>query len=310
MRNHEAAADLPPRPAPSATVLLLRDAPGGGIEVLLQQRHAGLRFMGGHWVFPGGREDPADATPALLERVRGNVADERLARLRSPAGVPLPRAAALAAHVAACRETFEEAGVLLASRRDGADCSGATLEQALALRADTAREPARFLEALQRAEGWLEPARLLYWSHWITPLMGAQPRFDTRFFAVALPAGQVVREDGGEAVASAWVNPADACARAGRGDLQLAPPTLLTLVDLARAARRAGSVAALLLQEAGREPPPVTPRLRIDGSARRLLMPWHRDYAATPGEGMPADQDWPDWLTEGPAELVPPQRAG
>jgi 8-oxo-dGTP pyrophosphatase MutT (NUDIX family) len=308
MRDHDAAPDSAPRPAPSATVLLLRDSPGGRIEVLLQQRHADLRFMGGHWVFPGGRVDAADAGPALIARVRSSVGEERLSRLRSVAGQPLPRTVALAAHVAACRETFEEAGVLLASGRNGSECNRRAIARALALRGDMARKPAGFLEALERAEAWLEPARLLYWSHWITPLVGLQPRFDTRFFAVALPEGQVVREDGDEAVASVWVDPAEACARAGRGELQLAPPTLLTLVDLARAAHRVRSVAALLLQEDGREPPPVTPRLRVDGTARRLLMPWHPDYAATQGEGVPADPDWPTWLTEGPAEFRLPQR--
>jgi 8-oxo-dGTP pyrophosphatase MutT (NUDIX family) len=291
-------------------VLLLRDSPGNRVEVLLQQRHAELRFMGGHWVFPGGRADPADASPALLARIRTSVGEERLSRLRNGTGQPLPRTTALAAHVAACRETFEEAGVLLVSRRDGTGCSDLALEQARVLRGDTAREPARFLEALERAEAWLEPARLVYWSHWITPLMGTQPRFDTRFFAVSLPEGQVASEDGNEAVASAWIDPTEACARAGRGELQLAPPTLLTLVDLARAAHRARSVAELLLQEAEREPPPVTPRLRVDGSTRRLLMPWHPDYVSTPGDGLPAAGDWPEWLTQGPAELQAPRRAG
>jgi hypothetical protein len=69
-------------------------------------------------------------------------------------------------------------------------------------------------------------------------------------------------------------------------------------------------VAELLRQEAGRAPPPVTPRLRVDGSSRRLLMPWHPDYAATPGDGIPAERDWPEWLTRGPAEFQPPRRAG
>jgi 8-oxo-dGTP pyrophosphatase MutT (NUDIX family) len=310
MRNHDAASDSSAAPAASATVLLLRDSAPGRIEVLLQQRHAELRFMGGHWVFPGGREAAADAQPDLLARIHAGVDADRLARLRSAAGPPLPPVAALAAHVTACRETFEEAGVLLASRRDGSACRGRALQQALALRADTARDPARFREALERAKAWLDPARLVYWSHWITPLLGTQPRFDTRFFAVALPEGQVVHEDGGEAVASAWVDPAEACARAERGELQLAPPTLLTLLDLARAARSVGSVAALLLQEAGRAPPPVTPRLRVEQSSRRLLMPWHPDYVATPGAGIPAEPDWPEWLTRGPAEFQPAQRGG
>ncbi|WP_116364811.1 NUDIX hydrolase [Parahaliea mediterranea] len=46
---------------PAATVILMRDAPTGP-EVLLVQRSTAVRHMGGQWVFPGGRVDPADIT--------------------------------------------------------------------------------------------------------------------------------------------------------------------------------------------------------------------------------------------------------
>jgi 8-oxo-dGTP pyrophosphatase MutT (NUDIX family) len=58
-----------PAPLPAATVLLLRDGPRG-IEVLMQRRRASLAFLGGMWVFPGGRHEPGDRDPAVLERIR------------------------------------------------------------------------------------------------------------------------------------------------------------------------------------------------------------------------------------------------
>ena len=95
-------------PRPAATVVLLRPGPAG-LEVLLTQRPTTMAFAGGAHVFPGGRVDPADADPALLARSVLSATDAAAAL-----GGDLAPAAALAAHVAALRESFEEAGVLLA----------------------------------------------------------------------------------------------------------------------------------------------------------------------------------------------------
>ena len=73
-------------PQPAASVVLLRDRPAGP-EVLYLRRSPDLRFMGGYWVFPGGRIDPGD-------RRAGGETDELAAARR-----------------AAAREAREEAGV-------------------------------------------------------------------------------------------------------------------------------------------------------------------------------------------------------
>src|SRR5690348_563781 len=104
---------IPANPRPASTVILLRDgASGAGPEVFLVRRHEGTAFMGGAHVFPGGRVDEADrdvAEPSWCDGV--DVAMHQLDLL--------PAVDAVAFHVAAIRELFEEAGVLLARDRSG-----------------------------------------------------------------------------------------------------------------------------------------------------------------------------------------------
>lgn len=71
-------------PAPSATVVLLRDG-ATGIEVLMVKRSADLAFHGGAWVFPGGRVDPVDraGNPGEVEAARAAAVRE----LREEAGL-------------------------------------------------------------------------------------------------------------------------------------------------------------------------------------------------------------------------------
>ena len=83
----------------------------------MMRRGQALRFMGGMWVFPGGRVDPSDCTPAAAALVPADV--EPAQGLCAIDGEPLPGSLALGLRVAACRETFEEAGLLLVRRRDG-----------------------------------------------------------------------------------------------------------------------------------------------------------------------------------------------
>src|SRR5207237_7560669 len=104
----------PPFPAdarPAATVVVLRDCPAGP-EVFMVRRHEGTAFMGGAHVFPGGRVDAADAS---ADATWCDGIAHAIAQLPS-----VPPAEATAYHVAAARELFEEAGVLLARDRSGA----------------------------------------------------------------------------------------------------------------------------------------------------------------------------------------------
>src|SRR5260370_14079902 len=96
---------MAPNLRPAATVVVLRDSPAGP-QVFMVRRHEGTAFMGGAYVFPGGRVDAGDrgvADPSWCDGV-----DVAAAQLGG-----LPAVDAVAFHVAALRELFEEAGVLL-----------------------------------------------------------------------------------------------------------------------------------------------------------------------------------------------------
>ena len=100
----------------AATAIVLREH-AGEVQVLMARRHASLAFMGGMWVFPGGALASADESDAARDLV---IAADRCAfKLRDLTGQPVPQRTCVALAVAACRETFEEAGILLARRKDG-----------------------------------------------------------------------------------------------------------------------------------------------------------------------------------------------
>src|SRR5262245_34108100 len=285
--------------APAATLLLLRDR-GTQLEVLMVRRGSALRFMGGMWVFPGGRVDTSDCTPAAAANVVGSSTAEALCALD---GSPLPDALALGLRIAACRETYEETGILLAQQRDGGNPDRRLLAALEAERERVTRSPEAFPELLANAGLLLDVGRLVSWGHWITP-SHERMRFDTRFFATAWPAGQSASAHGEESTELEWLTPQDACRAAARGEMQLAPPTLLTLEDLDEAYASRGSVEALLNAERGRATPPVLPRIRMEGTTIQVLMPWDPAYAQTPGDGPAPATVYPPHLTRRRSKLV------
>jgi 8-oxo-dGTP pyrophosphatase MutT (NUDIX family) len=286
--------------APAATLLLLRDR-GTQLEVLMLRREAALRFMGGMWVFPGGRVDVSDCTPAAAAQVAESPATEP--RLRALDGSPLADALALGLRIAACRETYEEAGILLVRQRDGRGPDRRQLDALQAERERVVRTPGTFTQLLADAGLLLDIGRLVSWGHWITPSQ-ERIRFDTRFFAAGTPEGQSASADGQESTELEWLTPQDACRAAARGEMQLAPPTLLTLEDLDEAYARHGSVDALLNAERGRATPPVLPRIRTEGATMHVLMPWDPAYAETQGEGPAPAAAYPPHLTRRRSNLV------
>ncbi|HEY6794910.1 MAG TPA: NUDIX hydrolase [Kineosporiaceae bacterium] len=217
-----------------------RAGPGtpGGVEVFTIRRIRRMAFAGGMLVFPGGAVEERDADPRLPWH--GPAPSEVAAALSAPE--PLARAVV----VAAVRETFEECGVLLAGPADdparplplrpdaahGTSAPGgdAWEERRQALLSGRASLADVLLEA-----GLVLRAELLHpWAHWITPPFEPR-RFDTRFFAAALPAGQHARYLAGEAAAASWVRPAAALADRAAGRLPMLPPTTVMLEDLAAA---------------------------------------------------------------------------
>jgi len=268
---------------PAATVLLLREV-GGELEVLMMRRDTRIAFMGGMWVFPGGRVDAADTSPLVRSRVPAAVLQAWQGRLRSMQGAPLVEDESLALLVAACRETFEESGVLLATDRSGAPCCPERAARLQDLRARVAGEAAAFGDLLEREDLVLDLGPLVYWSHWITPSLEPK-RYDTRFFAIALPADQAASADRCELTDHLWIRPAQAEQALARGEIRVVPPTLLTLEDLAESHARYGGLAGMLAAERDRAAPPVMPRIDVRTDEFRVVMPWDPGYGEVSGEG-------------------------
>lgn len=279
---------------PAATVLLLRER-DSALEVLTMLRGSGLAFMAGMWVFPGGRVAAADSSPAALARVLPGVPDDSRECLHSREGEPLGAVETLALHVAACRETFEEAGVLLARDASGRPCSAGRVDRLQALRPRVVEDAAAFVAMLEQEDLWLDAAAFVYWSHWLTPSI-ERKRFDTRFFAIAVPPDQPVNVDNSELTRHAWIRPSEVHARLAEGEIRLAPPTLYTLEDLAECHARHGSLAAMLEAERGRPAPPVMPRIEVASDEMRVVMPWDPAYASAAGDGCTSADGYPAHL--------------
>jgi 8-oxo-dGTP pyrophosphatase MutT (NUDIX family) len=246
-------------------VLLVR-ATEGGQRVLLVYRSASLAFAGGSWVFPGGKLEPSDSSPQTLRPLRAN-----------HQATQWPKALA----VAACRETFEETGIVLARRPDGQPCDPGVAVALQPHRAGVLKDSALFPALLADYGLVINPGDLLPWAHWITPSL-LPKRFNTRFFLALMPSGQVPRCDWAEAKEFRWF-PVDTSNDASL----LATPTRYVLRDLAASLRRHGTLEQVMLKEESRLITPVMPKIvEMDGKACSIL-PWDPEYAAAPGEGVP-----------------------
>jgi 8-oxo-dGTP pyrophosphatase MutT (NUDIX family) len=296
-----------PNPAPTlrhaATVLLLREQ-GSAVEVLVIRRHENLAFMGGMWVFPGGALAEADASPSALARIPDS-SKARCIQFQDLHGTALSRMQCLGLAIAAYRETFEETGVLLATDADGQHCSDDLLIHLQAQRRAVASNPALFAGLLTDAQLLLDVDRLLYWAHWITP-SNAPRRFDTRFFAIVVPAGQTAAIDTIEAVDHAWMTPAALLAAAARGEMPVSQPTLYNLMELDNSLREHGALAAMLRAESDRKIAPVLPKM-IREAQTVMVLPWDPQYAVLPGEGAPAGLEYPRRLRTLPSRMSAPR---
>lgn len=259
--------------------MLLDDQPE--LHTLMLRRRAGSAFVGGMSVFPGGGVDAEDAEPEVERRCRGLSDATASARLGLPHG-------GLAYWVAAIRECFEEAGVLLAvdPERDAlVDFSDPAVEERFAVHRVAVDSSRRRLAEVVREEGLeLAVSSMHYAARWITP-EGPPRRYDTRFFVTAMPAGQTPLHDDREAVHSEWVRPADALARFAAGELALLPPTLGMLRLLAGFGSSAEVMAAAAAQEDGPDHPA---RFETRDGRWRVVLPGDEGYDATDGPGLRA----------------------
>ena len=219
--------DPPVAPRDSATVILLRDG-AVGLEVFMLERHLNSDFAGGAYVYPGGTIDDRDTDP------------EARRFLDAPHDVE-PEF-----YLCAIRETFEEAGVLLA-RRDGRPVrlttGDAEEERFAAYRRELNARGGSLAEIAER-EGLRYAGDLLhYYARWITPEFSPK-RYDARFFLAVMPDGQEPLHDDIETTASTWIRPQDAIEQARDGLFSIIFPTRKTLESLMQFATTADAVAS------------------------------------------------------------------
>jgi 8-oxo-dGTP pyrophosphatase MutT (NUDIX family) len=249
---------VPARPA--STVAILRDGPKS-IEVFMVVRHREIDFASGALVFPGGKVDAQDADDGWSDL--------------APAA---PAAPDRAFFVAAGRETFEEAGLVLARRRGAADLVDAAAADRLvqAHRARLLRGETAFADVVRGEDLTLALDLMVPFAHWITPEV-APKRFDTHFFLVAAPVSQLGAHDGGESVEGFWIAPEEALAEAQAGARTLVFATRMNLTKLARYRTVAEAVAAT------RAKPVVTvvPKVKRTPEGRWLQIPAEADYGVT-----------------------------
>ena len=216
----------------AATVVVMRDSPSG-VEVLLLRRAERGDHSSGAWVFPGGVLDAQDRDCAAFCGTLDDAA--------ASASMGMTEGG-LDYYVAAIRECFEEAGLLLACGADG---------HLLSLAGEMGTEMGPWRSRLHRGEATmaqfcshfgltLATDRLAYFSRWVTPAIRAK-RWDTRFFFAIAPTEQESAHDEVELVEQLWLTPADAIARSE--SLKLLNPTRYTLETLSGFATTAEMMA-------------------------------------------------------------------
>ncbi|MFH9012571.1 NUDIX hydrolase [Streptomyces sp. NPDC017943] len=260
-----AAGTLTPvTPKRAATVMLLKDT-GSGPAVHMLRRRASMAFAGGAYAYPGGGVDPRD--------------DDHQVRWSGPTRAWWARrlgvgeAEAQAIVCAAVRETYEEAGVLLAGPAPDAvvgDTTGADWE---ADRAALVARELSFAEFLDRRGLVLRSDLLGAWTRWITPEFESR-RYDTWFFVAALPEGQRTRNASTEADRTVWIAPSDAAARYDEGELLMMPPTIATLRQLTAY----GTAAEALAAAPERDLTPVLATARLVDGEIVLSWPGHDEF--------------------------------
>jgi len=259
-------------PKKAATTILLRNKEPEGFEVFLLKRHEKSSFMGGNYVYPGGRVDREDGSLEICSFSKGINPDEAQAIL----GRAISPEESFAHWIAGIRELFEEAGVLLAYDHKGKLLQMKDPQQRerfLHYRNPLQKDKISICEMAQKENLLFALDQLHYYAHWITPEARSE-RFDTRFFLTRYPSGQEATHDQKETTAGAWLTPRKALEENLIGEVVLSPPTLKTLEDLSRF-ESTDEVFGTLKSGDIR---PVLPVLTKVESGALLIFPWDPEY--------------------------------
>ena len=213
---------------PAATVMLIADRPD--LQVFMMERNANIVFAGGMWVFPGGRVDATDS-PLKFQSLSTHRSDEEASSL-----MKLEKGG-LAYYIAAIRESFEEAGILLALDKDSHEplsLAGKQNSARFNIHRNSVNAAERdFLEIIEEENLILDAGAMHYIARWITPL-GPPRRYDTRFFISRMPENQIPLHDDNELVHSEWISPQEILNKVEAEEMVLMSPTLRMIRSLAK----------------------------------------------------------------------------
>jgi len=259
-------------PKKAATVILLRGIKPQGFEVFLLKRHEKSSFMGGNFVYPGGRVDREDGSLDLCSYSRGTTFEDAHRML----GRTLSPEESFAHWIAGIRELFEEAGILLAYDHTGNSFEYKNEEDRrrfIDYRDQLQKGKITICQIAKESNILLALDQLHYYAHWITPEARSE-RFDTRFFIACHPEGQEATYDQKETTVGIWLTPKQALEENLKGKAALSPPTLKTLEDLSRFKNIAEVFNALRKAKIQ----PVLPVLTKIEDETLIIFPWDPEY--------------------------------
>lgn len=253
-------AGAPADPAPTrdaATVVIVRDGTDG-LETFMLQRTLDSDFVGGAFVFPGGTVDPGDRDPYIAQAMGPLSSD--LTRALGDDAIPLV--------VCAIRETFEEAGILLARTADGEPVRLRDEDAWQARRDALNAHTITFADLIAETKITPDPSLLRYWSRLVTPL-SAPKRYDARFFVARMPEGQDPLHDDLEATDSVWIRPQHAVSEGRAGRFMIIFPTRRTLeaIDLC------GTADEVFAAAIARDAQPLTPEVVMIDGVPKIALP-------------------------------------
>ena len=250
------------KPQMASTVILIREH-NGELQVYLLKRSIRSDFFPETYVFPGGRVEGEDRTFGLWKAHVDLDSEEISQRL----GGSLTVEAALTYGVTAIRETFEEAGVLLAYRNEH---THEELER-IKDRRQGEELPNGWLNNLVVSDGWmLAFSRLFRWAHWITP-EGMPKRYETRFFLMFMHPGQECEPDARETTHGVWISPEKGLMKNLQGEIPLSPPTLVTLHELLQYSNKRDLRKEVKTRKWGEA---LLPRMFNVPKGKLILEPW------------------------------------
>jgi len=254
----------------AATVLALRQG-DDSLQVYMVRRDSRMGFLGGAHVFPGGAVDEGDCTGSMHALMIG------CERVADAGKLHDDEARARGLLVAAARELFEEAGILLARDSTGElidlDSDSERTRRMSATRATLGAGNGDFAAMLRDEELQLDVGGLRFFAHWITPER-EKKRFDTRFFLARAPERQSATHCAIESTAGEWLAPAEALSRYRARQIELVPPTIASLERLSAYATVETALAAFECCEI----PTILPKILVGGDEISILYPGDDDY--------------------------------